>query len=136
MILQQGPLPDLKPVTHTPGGCWCSLPQDHKAILLVNTASHTQEHPKALTNASQKARFTYLSKQSVKKLHVLKLQSCKNIYAHRTKIRREGTSMEMFVLVSDCGNCFLFNTVFTIVTLFKKLKTPEFCLERILLGSS
>lgn len=41
--------------------------------------------------------------------------------------------MEMFLLVSDGGDCFLFNTVFTIVTLFKK---TEFCLDRILLVSS
>lgn len=30
--------------------------------------------------------------------------------------------MEMSVLASDCGDCFLFNTVFTIVTLFKKIE--------------
>lgn len=37
--------------------------------------------------------------------------------------------MEMSVQASDCGDCFLFNTVFTIVTLFKKLKTPGILLR-------
>lgn len=42
--------------------------------------------------------------------------------------------MQMLVL-SDCGDYFLFNTVFTIVTLFENLKSPEFCLDRNVRGS-
>lgn len=38
--------------------------------------------------------------------------------------------MQMFVLLSDRGNYFLFNMVFIIVTLFENLKSPEFCLDR------
>lgn len=81
----------------------------------LHTTPHT-EYPQALTNALLKAKFTYLSEQSVKNLHTLKLQSCENICAHASD--QKSRSIHTYVLMSDCRDCFSFNTVFAIVTLF------------------
>lgn len=84
------------------------------------TPSHTQEQPTALTDASLKDRFTYLSKQSVKNLHII-ISHVKYICTRNKDQNEEGAWMEMFLLVK-------------LVTLFKKIEDTGIFADRLLLG--